>query len=182
MNIQTLDTYLFQEYKEQIFAIFLSQSSYTNLTYSEQLEKFDKWVTWYQKKWPNWFFIAVTENKEVLGYLCGCPDSLSAKDEIAFKSFHLFSDLYKNYPFHCHMNVKQGVTGQGVGSKLLIFVKAKLQTEGFTSIHIITASNEKNVSFYQKNQFEILQMRSLNQYQLLFMVCRLFPEKEMAAI
>ncbi len=154
--------------KEQIFQIFLAQSKYHTYDKENQLSYFNKWVDIYYSNWPDWFFLAV-ESGVVLGYICACPDSLKAMAIIPFKSYALFKDYYPQHPVHFHINVKSGITGKGIGSKLLRELSEKAMESKCASLHILTSDTEKNVEFYNKNHFTVVGTKNLGEHQLQLM-------------
>jgi GNAT superfamily N-acetyltransferase len=174
MDIFELNQKQYKAYQKQIFQIFLEQSVYQRKKSEEQKEQFKKWVEIYFKNWPDWFFVAV-EGDQVLGYICACPNSELALRKINFRSYHLFNYRYPNYPVHFHINVKAGITGKGIGSKLLSALKIKALKENHQNLHIITSEHEKNVTFYRKHQFKVIDQQSLNDHNLLLMALDLGP-------
>ena len=107
----------------------------------------DHWVGPYRELRPDWTFVAAAE-KEIVGYLTGCPDTLSFEKERrrVFQpqpdSRELFPSsirvkLWTEHPAHAHMNILAGYRGRGVGAALLAAFFAELKTAGVPSTHII---------------------------------------------
>lgn len=107
----------------------------------------EHWVGPYRELRPDWTFVAVAGGK-VVGYLTGCPDTLSFEKERRRvydprpDSRELFPletrlRLWTEYPAHLHMNVAAGHRRGGVGRALLAAFVSELKKAGIPSAHLI---------------------------------------------
>ena len=137
---------------------------------------FQKYAAPYIEYWPDDVFFACDLNsKKTMGYLVGCRYSQPASEIFSslLGSYNLFSDLFKKFPAHLHMNVHPDYQGQGVGSFLIKEYVLDLKKIGVKGVHIITSPEEKNVHFYRRHKFSFLDERVFNGRRLLFMGRRL---------
>lgn len=138
----------------------------------EKSSFFQKYAEPYIRLWPDDVFFArdIATNK-TLGYLIGCRDSQEASPvfEPLLKSYSLFSDLFKKFPAHLHMNIHPDHHGRGAGSFLVQEYILELRKFGVKGVHLITSPEQKNVDFYLKNKFTYQVERNFNGRPLLFM-------------
>ncbi len=135
-------------------------------TFKNQNEKdifFDKWCGQYLN---NELAYVYEEDDECLGYILLCKDTLKFLENNEDNGLRTFIDLYKDFPWHLHINFKSSARGRGLGSKLLTFAKTMASPNG---IHLITGEDSRNVSFYNKNGFTHTSKREVNSMNLLFM-------------
>lgn len=114
----------------------------------EEREAFSEhWIAPYRELRPDWTLVAVV-NQKVIGYLTGCPDTLSFEKERrrVFRpqpdSRELFPieirlKLWTENPAHLHMNVAAGFRGMGAGAGLLKAYFVELKKAGVPSAHVI---------------------------------------------
>lgn len=114
----------------------------------EEREAFSEhWIGPYRELRPDWTLVAVV-GKKVIGYLTGCPDTLSFEKERrrVFRpqpdSRELFPaeirlKLWAEHPAHLHMNVSAGFRGMGAGAALLKAYFDELKKAGVPSAHVI---------------------------------------------
>jgi GNAT superfamily N-acetyltransferase len=96
----------------------------------------------------------------ILGYIISHPQTQDATDllEMAPLLSH-FSELYPNYPAHLHINMTPETRGLGIGSQLIKTLEMRLKTLGVTGLHLLTAPDSRNRSFYEKNGFLFHEVR-----------------------
>lgn len=144
----------------QVRNIFFESSSidtFEDETHKEQF--YQKWLGKYINKFPDYFLIA-HENKIVLGYLVGCPDSLSHPE--LQQPVVGERDDYKSYPFHLHMNCHKDYRGKGVGGKLLLKTEQLCRERGCSGLHLITKEGVLNQSFYEKYGHKLIRKKEIN--------------------
>lgn len=163
----------------QIKKIFFDTSARKKFKDAADRETFfNHWTSYYIQNHPLEFLVALHRDDDqfkVLGYLSGCSDSLKAKDtlSIGIKSYPLFSDLFSEYPAHFHINFAAAAQGRGIGSELVSRYKELLKESHIHGVHIITAADARNVSFYFKNGFVDQWERDFMGSRLKFMGCKL---------
>jgi GNAT superfamily N-acetyltransferase len=107
-----------------------------------------------------------------MGYLTGCISTVESENLLVNagqKVVAEFSDLYKKYPAHLHVDVHPDFQGHGVGSFLLQEFMVELRNLNVKGVHILTAAADQSVAFYLKNNFHYQVVRSFNGREILFM-------------
>ncbi len=163
----------------QIKKIFFDTSARKTFKDTEDRERFFKnWTSYYIEKHPLEFLVAFSMKDDkpvVLGYLSGCSDSIAAESELSrgIKSYPIFNDLFSEYPAHFHINFAPEAQGRGIGSELVNRYKTLLKESHIPGVHIITAADARNVSFYFRNNFTDQWERDFMGSRLKFMGCKL---------
>lgn len=142
---------------------------------------FFNWTDFYIKNFPAQLLLAVETGSDletapnVLGYLTGSNDSRTAAVSLAnrIRSFTVFEDLFKDFPAHFHINFDPAYQGQGIGTALVNHYKSLLVAMGCSGVHIVTAADARNVSFYFRNGFTEQWEREYLGSRLKFMGCKL---------
>lgn len=130
---------------------------------------------YYTSKTPDYCFVAVDEEDSPIGYIICAPDRKAydrdyVRCEIAqIRKFSLFKALLargemlasvpfkRKYPAHLHIDLDERARHQGTGTALMTALCDKLKAQGVPAVMLIVSSGNKNaVSFYQRNQFEII--------------------------
>lgn len=140
-------------------------------------EFYRNWTSYYLTYEPDQVYMAFDDHGRLLGYLTGCLNSLRALDKTAMPSLKLFSDLFREYPAHLHINCHPSAQGQGVGSALCTYFFEELETFGSRGVHIVTSPAARNVEFYRKQSFNFTEERELNGAKVLFMGRKFSPLK-----
>ncbi|MBI5246613.1 MAG: GNAT family N-acetyltransferase [Elusimicrobia bacterium] len=107
----------------------------------------EHWIGPYRELRPDWTFVAV-HDKKIVGYLTGCPDTLSFEkerrrllnprpDSRQFFPHLVLVKLWAEHPAHLHMNVAADFRGFGTGAALIRFFFADLRKAGVPSAHVI---------------------------------------------
>ncbi|MDD4973147.1 MAG: GNAT family N-acetyltransferase [Bacteriovorax sp.] len=159
----------FEDIVFQVKSIFYASSSLKEFSSPERKEAFFKrWCGDYISLFPEQFTL-MTEDKKVLGYLSGCMDSSSAISVLEVPGFNLFSDLFRSYPAHFHINFRPDCRGRGLGSQLVEGYCEDLREQGITGVHLVTSPGAANIIFYQRLSFRHEVKREFNQMCLLLM-------------
>lgn len=140
--------------KLQISDIFFANS--VRQTFSTPRLRDEYWETWvgtYLDRYPDQFYLAFDQTNQLDGYLSGCAHTQPSDPHFHFIYLDLFTDLYSRFPAHFHINCRAGRTGCGIGSSLVDHFGSVLLRLGLGGMHIVTAPNAPNRSFYLKNQF-----------------------------
>ncbi|MBC7540818.1 MAG: GNAT family N-acetyltransferase [Bacteriovorax sp.] len=154
---------------QQVQSIFYTSSSLKEFSSAERKQAFFKrWCGDYISLYPDQFII-MREGQKVLGYLSGCTDSSFALVVVEVPGFSLFSDLFKFYCAHFHINFHPDCRGRGLGSQLVEGYCEELKKMGVTGVHLITSPDAANIGFYQRLGFDHVVQREFNQMTLLFM-------------
>lgn len=153
--------------------IFFESSSKTHFKNQSAKEEFQyKYLDFYKIFFPQFFFILCGERP--LGYVCGVPDLLKTHRLFELSPhLHAFKNLYKRYPGHLHINMSPESRGKGYGQELINKFVEAIKNAGGSGVHIITDPKAKNVSFYQKCEFNFSEKSIYKKSELLFMGKRL---------
>lgn len=115
---------------------------------AEEREAFgEHWIGPYRELRPDWTWVAVVE-KNVIGYLTGCPDSLAFEkerrrvfqpqpDSRDFFPPMVRMKLWTESPAHAQINVAADYRGFGTGSALLRTFFTELNKVGVPGAHVI---------------------------------------------
>lgn len=136
--------------------IFFESSSKKTFSSPEEREAFRfKYLDWYAKHHPECFFIAIEDNTDALGYICGVVDTRTPEDlTLLHPWFALFADCFENFPSHLHINCGETSRGQGLGSTLLSVFENHMKSQNAAGIHLVTSPGARNVGFYDKNGYK----------------------------
>jgi GNAT superfamily N-acetyltransferase len=155
----------FHKYAKYFFATAVKKDFATE---KEKKEFRYKYLDYYFEKYVEYFFVAVEKDK-VLGYVCGVPDSSSANELYQLVSYYsLFESFFEKFSAHLHMNTDPVAQGKGVGGKLIEKFKESVWPKA-SGLHIITAPDARNVSFYLKHNLTHQVTKELNGVTMLFM-------------
>lgn len=163
------------KWKEEIKEIFFLSSSRKEFYSPKEKEAFwHRWTDFYFES-TDQVWMALVDNDCVCGYLMGCLDSFSANSHIQkeIPSFSVFEDQFSQYPAHLHINLYPSTRGKGIGTLLTEHFIAICQSARLKGVHIVTSPSQRNVSFYEKNQFSDRIVRQYKGFELLFMGRRL---------
>lgn len=150
--------------------IFFLTSARKNFS-SEQdhVQFFAHWTSYYLNNCPEETLLALENSHKVIGYLTGCRDSQTAIPHLQSPTLELFIDQLESYPAHFHINIHPEHQGQGIGKHLIESYCEILKKFKVPGVHIITATNAANVSFYRKLGFAYECRRQLKETSLVFM-------------
>jgi GNAT superfamily N-acetyltransferase len=157
----------------QVENIFFVSSSLKSFSSEERKQAFYKrWCKDYQQFYPEEFFIMIEDGK-VLGYLSGCSDSTKASELLEVPGYSAFTDLFKIYPAHLHINFHPDSRGRGLGSVLIRYYVDFLKSKKVHGLHLVTSRDAQNVSFYERLGFTYSEGRKFNEMELYFMGSKL---------
>ena len=121
----------------------------------------EHWIVPYRDLRPEWTWVALAD-KKIVGYLTGCPDTLSFEKERRrlfnpepdSRDFFVLAvrlKLWTEHPAHLMMNVTADYRGMGLGAKLLQAFFAELRRAGVPSAHLICGPN--SFAFFERMAF-----------------------------
>ncbi|MBM3380879.1 MAG: GNAT family N-acetyltransferase [Betaproteobacteria bacterium] len=136
--------------------IFFESSVKRTFKSPEEREAFlHKYLGWYAKNYPEYFFVAIDQNKSVHGYICGVPDTTKHPELSTLHPwFSEISEDFLEYQAHLHINCADVARGVGLGSTLLNVFENALRGKGIKGVHLVTAPDARNVGFYDKNGYK----------------------------
>lgn len=151
--------------------IFFTSSTVQQFTDDAHRARFKaRWLGRYLDNFPESFFVAVTDEGAVLGYLAGClaePRSKSLFADLAY--YAAFGPLCDTYPAHLHINVAAQARSQGVGAALIEAFAAQVAQAKLPGLHLVTDQAARNVRFYQRNGFAVLETTLSHNIPVVFM-------------
>jgi GNAT superfamily N-acetyltransferase len=151
---------------DRILCIFFETSARTEFISSEEKETYIyQYLGYYKEKYPEFFLIGI-RGDDVIGYICGSPDSrmdLELFDIIPH--YKTFQDLYPEFPAHLHINLTQSSRGLGLGSYLI----KSFENLCNCATHLITSPDARNREFYKKNGYLYESSRIHKMSNILFM-------------
>jgi GNAT superfamily N-acetyltransferase len=157
----------------QIQSIFFESSSRSDFASQEERDQFRfKYLDLYLRN-PELVWIAWNTKREVLGYILGAEKTTKEHYQLHpyLLQFQMLID--SDYPAHLHINLATQARGLGIGSLILNKLEMQLRDRKIPGVHLITSKNARNISFYQKNHYPIVQEHSFNGTSLVMMAKRL---------
>ena len=138
---------------QQVEDIFFISSSVKSFD-SEQRRSdfFNRWCGSYLSLFPDDFYLMIDED-QVLGYLCGCKNTMDSLSVLDIPGLNLFSKEFLNFPAHFHINFNSNQRGKGLGSQMVNQFFQDCTQQGIAGVHIITSPDALNVNFYKKLGF-----------------------------
>ncbi|MEN9529545.1 MAG: hypothetical protein RI932_1418 [Pseudomonadota bacterium] len=136
--------------------IFFESSLKKNFKSPDERDAFrHKYLDWYAKNYPEYFFIALDQNNGVQGYICGVPDTTKHPELSQLHPwFSVITEDFIDYQAHLHINCADSARGAGLGSTLLNVFENTLRSKGIKGVHLVTAPDARNVGFYDKNGYK----------------------------
>ncbi|MEY2987909.1 MAG: hypothetical protein RJB13_1430 [Pseudomonadota bacterium] len=155
----------------QVDLIFFSSSSRQNFKSENERNHFRfKYLDWYRINNADLHFVALNSHGEVLGYVCGTPDTKKANELFEFHPwFEQLTSHFDSFPAHLHINLAETARGLGIGSLLIETLESSLKSRSVHGVHIVTSPDARNVGFYKKNGYNFETVLQWKNAHLLFM-------------
>lgn len=137
---------------EEIFFEASATKSFADAV--ERADFLERWLGRYLTHFPEHAYLAVAGEDNVVGYVVGAMDDPAGEPlfaDIAY--FRTFAHLTAAYPAHLHINVHAQHRSGGIGARLIETFSAKARQSGATGVHVVTAWNSRNISFYSRQGF-----------------------------
>lgn len=134
---------------QEIEDIFFESS--VKKTFKTEKEKLDlkwKYLGFYLDRYPDYVWVAYS--RKVLGYCLGMPKTQDDELYAAQPHLKVFEEKYKDFPAHLHINCHVSARGQGIGTRLIEELEREFKSQGIKGIHLMTSSDARNRSFYQR--------------------------------
>jgi ribosomal protein S18 acetylase RimI-like enzyme len=146
----------------QIEAIFFETSTRKTFIDPQERAEFQyKYLDIYLKH-PEWVFLAVSPDEKIVGYLIVASSTTEEHFSLLASLENFRKPIESLYPAHLHINLTAQARGLNVGSKLLASMEEKLKEAGIAGVHLVTVKTARNVSFYQKNLYELVSETQVN--------------------
>ncbi len=157
--------------QRQVDSIFFETAGTKVFADDTQKNKFyERWIGRYLSHDPQWFYVLVSDDGSVAGYLAGCIDNPAETQRFADLPYYASNaDLMARYPAHLHVNLSEPYRGKGLGSKLIDAFASDARAAGAPGVHVVTGSTMRNVSFYLRNGFQKVGETIFNEHPVLFL-------------
>lgn len=136
-------------------AVFFQSSNIQSFADDAARQAFrERWLGRYLVHDPEWAYLALTEARDVAGYLVGSlsdPARTPRFADIAY--FRDFREATARYPAHLHVNLLAPFRNAGMGSRLIETFASAARKAGAPGVHVVTGSGARNLSFYARNGF-----------------------------
>jgi hypothetical protein len=110
----------------------------------------DLWFGRYARHAPNEFLLALSPDLAVQGYLAGAPVS-DAPPLPGPDYYPLFPpELIARFPAHIHVNIREGLSGGGIGGDLVRAFAGHCCARGIPGFHAVTASESRSAAFFER--------------------------------
>ncbi len=137
----------------------------------------ERWLGRYLLYDPSWFYVALSPEGRVAGYLAGCLEDPAVAPRFGDLSyFRAFAPLTRDHPAHLHVNVAADFHGAGVGSALVEAFARDAGRAGAPGIHVVTGKGMRNTGFYARNGFREIGGTSWNGKDIVLLGRRLDVE------
>ncbi len=148
-----------EAFRQDVRGVFvLSSATARRLVGGAQDTFFADWAGCYLDNWPDCVYAARSRTGRLVGYLTGCPDTTASAAQLAHIDYMAaFADWYSAYPAHFHVNCHPNDRGHGLGTALVgVFVES-CRAHRLSGVHVVTASESRNRSFYRRCGFELVE-------------------------
>ena len=155
----------------QLETIFYSSSARQEFNSDAERDHFRlKYFDWYRIHHADLVFVASNAHGEVLGYVCGTPNTNAAPELFELHPWLVqLTPHFESFQAHLHINLSETARGLGIGSSLTRVFENSMKSRGICGIHIVTSPNARNVGFYRKNSYNFEAVIQWKSAQLLFM-------------
>jgi GNAT superfamily N-acetyltransferase len=139
-------------------AVFFQSSNVKSFADDASRAQFrERWLGRYLSHDPQWAYVALDANDQVIGYLVGSlsDPALTAR----FSDIPYFAGFYAltaSFPAHLHVNLAERARGQGIGSQLIERFAHDAAQAGTPGVHVVTGRGARNAGFYNRNGFKQL--------------------------
>jgi GNAT superfamily N-acetyltransferase len=159
----------------QIDGIFFEASRRTFSSPAERTAFRERWLGRYLKGGSDVLVTAQDGDGNVVGYLIGALEDPATQPRFADISYFRgdFRDLCRSYPAHLHINLAPAVRGKGLGQRLIQAFAERAREAGANGMHVVTGSQARNLSFYERCEFVPLKSTVWNGREVTFLGRRL---------
>jgi len=160
------------ETEAQVDAIFFEASGRSGFASPDERAAFrERWLGRYLHGGSDVVLLAEDGAGAVAGYLVGALEDPAGQDRFADIGYFrgVFRALCRRYPAHLHINLAPAFRNRGIGARLIAAFAARAAETGAPGMHVVTASDARNVRFYVRCGFAELAVASWNSRQVVFM-------------
>jgi GNAT superfamily N-acetyltransferase len=144
------------EIAAQVDAIFFEASGRRGFASGEDRAAFrERWLGRYFRGGSDVVLVAEDGQGTVAGYLVGALEDPAGQDRFADIGYFRgeFRGLCRRYPAHLHINLAPAFRNRGIGARLIAAFAVRAAEAGAPGMHVVTASDARNVRFYARFGF-----------------------------
>jgi GNAT superfamily N-acetyltransferase len=135
-------------------AIFFETAPAAPVAGPERVAFYNLWLGQYLRHDREHVYLARAADGGIVGYLVGCWDDPARSPRFAgLAYFQAFAAHCVDYPAHLHINLTAAYRGRGVGAGLVAAFVGDAAAAGIAGVHVVTAADARNVSFYARLGF-----------------------------
>ncbi|HEY7646809.1 MAG TPA: GNAT family N-acetyltransferase [Hyphomicrobiales bacterium] len=141
-----------ERWREEIEAIFFANAGTKDFASEGERDAYrELWLGRYLRHCSAASFVALTEDATVAGYLAGAL--VSNRDPLPGPDYYaLFSPaLVAAHPAHVHVNIREDVRGQRIGSKLIAAFRALCAEKQIAGLHAVTTAGSRAANFFMQS-------------------------------
>jgi ribosomal protein S18 acetylase RimI-like enzyme len=156
----------------QVDAIFFEASGRSSFATPEERAAFrERWLGRYLRSGTDVVLVAEDRQGTVAGYLVGALEDPAGQDRFADIGYFRgeFRALCRAYPAHLHINLKPAFRSRGIGARLITAFAVRSSEAGAPGMHVVTASDARNVRFYVRCGLAERGSTSWNGRQIVFL-------------
>jgi GNAT superfamily N-acetyltransferase len=130
----------------------------------------ERWLGRYLVHDAGHVFVALDEERRIVGYLVGClddPARTARFGDIGF--FADFAGLTARYPAHLHVNLDEAARGSGIGGLLVEAFCEQVVAAGLPGVHVVTGKGVRNAGFYERLGFHERGAATFNGHEVVFL-------------
>ena len=160
------------EVAAHVNAIFFEASGRRGFASPEERAAFrERWLGRYLRGGSDIVLVAEDRAGTVAGYLVGAVEDPAEQDRFADIGYFRaqFRGLCRRYPAHLHINLAPDFRSRGVGARLIAAFAAGAAAAGAPGMHVVTASDARNVPFYARCGLAELGMAPWNGRHVVFL-------------
>ena len=138
-----------ERWRGEIEAIFFANAGTKDFASEDERDAYrELWLGRYLRHCSAGCFVALTEDAAVAGYLAGTL--VSNRDPLPGPDYYaLFSPaLIAAHPAHVHVNVREDVRGQRIGSKLMAAFRALCLENRIAGLHAVRTADSRAARFF----------------------------------
>ena len=138
-----LDDIFFESSATQSFASDAARSDFR-----------ERWLGRYLRVYPEWVYVALSDEGALTGYLLGCLDDPAQTPLFSdLGYFQELAALTARFPGQLHVNLAAEARGAGVGGQLVSAFLRDARAAGCPGVHVVTGLGMRNVGFYERQRF-----------------------------
>lgn len=132
-----------------------------------------RWLGRYLEAGPKHAFVAIGPDGRVAGYIVGSLADPARPLDPELPFYAQFADQTCIYPAHLHINLAPAFRNRGLGGRLIAAFGANAAHRGAPGMHLVTARDARNMSFYARCGFDEVASTVVKGRELVMMAKRL---------